>query len=30
MLVMYVCVWVSMLVIYLCVRGTDVDHAFVC
>jgi hypothetical protein len=22
--------WVSMLVMYLCVRGIDVGHAFVC
>jgi hypothetical protein len=30
MLVMYVCVWVSMIVRYLCVKGIDVGHVFVC
>jgi hypothetical protein len=30
MLVMYLCFRVSMLVMYLGVRGIDVGHAFVC
>jgi uncharacterized membrane protein len=30
MLVMYFCVWGSMLVLYLCVRGMDVGYVFVC
>jgi hypothetical protein len=29
MLVIYLCVSVSMLVMYLCVRGIDVGHVFV-
>jgi len=30
MLIMYLCAVVSMLVIYVCVRGNDFGHAFVC
>jgi hypothetical protein len=30
MLVMYLCFRVSMLFMYLCVRGIDVGHVFVC
>jgi hypothetical protein len=29
MLVIYLCVRVSMLVMYLCVKGFDVGHVFV-
>jgi hypothetical protein len=30
MYVMYLCLIVSMLVMYLCVRGIDVGHVFTC
>jgi hypothetical protein len=30
MLVIYLCVKVSMLVMYWCVRGIDVGYVFVC